>query len=59
MAPGVPEVQVWWSRSFRGRLDETLLLRQENNPNKADVIELTLGQVYDLIHALGNSVMRP
>ena len=59
MAPGIPQVQVWWSHGFRGRIDETLIIRQENAPDKADVIELTLGQVYDLIHALGWAIMRP
>jgi hypothetical protein len=55
---GSPEVQVWWARKFEARRDETLLIRQENNSNqRADVVELTLGQVYDLIHALGLSVM--
>jgi hypothetical protein len=54
---GVPEVQVWWARRFKARRDETLLIRQENNQQRADVIELTLGQVYDLIHALGHAVM--
>jgi hypothetical protein len=57
--PGIPEAQVWWARRFKDRADETLLIRQENNPQGADVIELTLGQVYDLIHALGHAVMRP
>jgi hypothetical protein len=57
--PGIPEIQVWWMRNFKARAGETLLIRQENNPKGADVIELTLGQVYDLIHALSNAVMRP
>lgn len=56
--PGVPELEVWWARQFKHRRDETLLIRQENNPDRADVVELTLGQVYDLIHALGHAVMR-
>jgi hypothetical protein len=58
MLKGVPEVQVWWARRFKDRRDETLLIRQENSTDKADVIELTLGQVYDLIHAAGLAVMR-
>lgn len=56
--PGVPEVQVWWARKFKDRRDETLLIRQESNPQRADVIELSLGQVYDLIHALSHAVLR-
>lgn len=55
--PGIPEIQVWWARRFKDRRDETLLIRQENNPQGADVIEMTLGQVYDLIHALNHAVM--
>jgi hypothetical protein len=55
---GLPEVQVWWARRFKDLKDETLIIRQESNEDKADVIELTLGQVYDLIHALGAAVMR-
>lgn len=59
MLPGCPEVQCWWSRRFKkNKAEETLLIRQENTTQKADVIELTLGQVYDLIHALGNAVMK-
>lgn len=57
--PGLAEVAVWWAREFKKRPNETLIIRQESNPNRADVIELTLGQVYDLIHALSLSVMRP
>ena len=55
---GSAELQVWWGRRFKDRRDETLLIRQENNTQRADVIELTLGQVYDLIHALANAVVR-
>jgi hypothetical protein len=45
---------------LRTRRDETLLLRQERaNGSGADIIELTLGQVYDAIHALAWAVMRP
>lgn len=58
MFPGCASVDVWWGRQFKGKQDETLLIRQESNTKRADVVELTLGQVYDLIHALGWSVMR-
>jgi hypothetical protein len=55
--PGCAEVQVWWSRKFKQhKAAETLLIRQENNRIRADVIELTLGQVYDLIHAANQAV---
>lgn len=58
--PGTPRVEVWWDREVKPRLnDETLMIRQENNDKGADVISLTLGQVYDLIHALGWAVMKP
>jgi hypothetical protein len=59
MLPGCASVDVWWDRDIGPkRNDETLLIRQDN-AGKPDVIELTLGQVYDLIHALGWAVMRP
>jgi hypothetical protein len=56
--PGCPEVEVWWSRSFeRGKAEETLVIRQEYaDRSTADVLELTLGQVYDLIDALNRAV---
>jgi hypothetical protein len=58
LAPS-PEVQAWWTHKLRNRRDETLLIRQEgNDPSRADVLELTLGQVYDLHHALGCLIMR-
>lgn len=57
--PSSPELQVWWS-ILRNRRDETLLVRQERpNAAHADVLELTLGQVYDMIHALCWAVMKP
>lgn len=55
--PGVASLEVWWARRFKDRRDETLLIKQQNSPDKADVVELTLGQVYDVIHALGLSVV--
>lgn len=56
--PGSDAVDIWWGRRFKEAQDETLLLRQENGKT-VDVITLTLGQVYDVIHALGWAVMRP
>lgn len=56
--PACPSVDVWWARRFKHKREETLMIRQETPGNdRADVIELTLGQVYDLIHACGLSVM--
>ena len=54
--PGCAELQVWWARKFKDRRDETLLNRQQTRNDQADVIELTLGQAYDLIHALCHAV---
>lgn len=56
LAPS-PEVEAWWIGKMRNRREETFLIRQENG-NNADVIELTLGQVYDLHHALGCAILR-
>jgi hypothetical protein len=54
--PGLPELNVWWARRFKSRADETLIIKQENQSDRADVVELTLGQVYDLIDALNKAV---
>jgi hypothetical protein len=48
-----PGVDVWWDRDFPRKDNELVVLRQENDPKRADVIQITQGQVYDLIHALG------
>lgn len=54
--PGCPSVEVWWSRNGK-KADETIIIRQEyENRSTADVLELTFGQVYDLIDALNQSV---
>jgi hypothetical protein len=54
--PGCPSVEVWWSRDGR-KSDETIIIRQEYaDRNTADVLELTFGQVYDLIDALNRAV---
>lgn len=54
---GLPGIDVWWSREFKLRAEETVIVRQEyaDRPD-ADVIELTLGQAYDLIAALTKAV---
>lgn len=54
---GCPAVDVWWSRSFERKSEETLVIRQEyEDRSTADVLELTFGQVYDLIDALNKAV---
>jgi len=54
--PGCPAVEVWWSRDGH-KADETLIIRQEY-PDRAhaEVMELTFGQVYDLIDGLNRAV---
>jgi hypothetical protein len=52
-----PGLDVWWSRSFKDKSEETLIIKQEYpDRNTADVLELTLGQTYDLIDALVKAV---
>lgn len=54
---GLPAVEVWWSRDFKCVNEETLVIRQEYlDRQTADVVELTLGQAYDLIEALTKAV---
>jgi hypothetical protein len=54
--PGCPAVEVWWSRNG-AKADETLIIRQEYpDRSNADVLELTFGQVYDLIDGLNKAV---
>jgi hypothetical protein len=54
--PGCPEIDVWWSRNGL-KADETLIIRQQyDNRSTADVLELTFGQVYDLIDGLNRAV---
>jgi hypothetical protein len=54
--PGCPAVEMWWSRNGK-KADETIVIRQEY-PDRAtaDVIELTFGQLYDLIDAANQAV---
>jgi len=56
--PGMAALVVWWARRFKSRSQETLIIRQESQTDRADVIEITLGQVYDLIDALNKAVER-
>lgn len=54
---GYPSLEVWWSRDFKARSEETLIIRQEyEDRSTADVLELTLAQAYDLIDALNQAV---
>jgi hypothetical protein len=54
--PGCPALEVWWSRDGK-KADETVIIRQEYaERSTADVLELTLSQVYDLIDALNRAV---
>jgi hypothetical protein len=49
-------VDVWWSRNG-AKADETLIIRQEYaDRSTADVLELTFGQVDDLIDGLNRAV---
>lgn len=57
--PGSAELNVWWAQDFKGRLNETLIIKQENRPDVSDVLELTLAQAYDLHHALGVAILAP
>ena len=52
-----PHIDVWWDRDGKDMSNEDVIIRQENGADRADVLCLTLGQVYDLIHALGCLVM--
>lgn len=47
------QVEAWWSNGGKGT---TMLVRQESNDTRADVLELSLGQVYDLIDALNRAL---
>jgi hypothetical protein len=54
--PGCPSVDLWWSRDGN-KADETVIIRQEyGDRSTADVLELTQGQVYDLIDALNRAM---
>jgi hypothetical protein len=54
--PGCPAIEVWWSRNG-AKADETLIIRQQyDDRSTADVLELTFGQVYDLIDGLNRAV---
>lgn len=54
--PPRPAVDVWWDRDATKKSLEDLIISQDNG-DKADVITITHGQAYDLIHALGWAIM--
>lgn len=57
MLRGFPGLDVWWSRDLKLKAEETLVIRQEYpERSTADVLELTVGQAYDLIDALNKAV---
>jgi hypothetical protein len=54
--PACPAVEIWWSRNGK-KADETLIIRQEYaDRDTADVLEITFGQLYDLIDACNQAV---
>jgi hypothetical protein len=52
----VPHIDVWWDRDAVKRDDELLMLRQENGTEQADVITLSLGQAFDMLHAISEAI---
>lgn len=48
--PPRPHVDLWWDRDAKHKSNEDLYIRQDNG-TRADVIVITQGQLYDLIHA--------
>ncbi len=56
LVPGVAALDIWWARRFKHRADETLIIKQENQEDRADVVELTLGQLFDAIDAMNQAV---
>lgn len=54
---GYPALDVWWSRDFKAKAEETLIIRQEyEDRSTADVLELTLSQAYDLLDAINKAI---
>ena len=51
-------VALWWDRSLRkSEGEELLFIRQENGAETADVVMLTLSQLYATIDALNRAMM--
>lgn len=56
--PGCPLVELWWSRDGKAA-DETIIIRQEwPGRDTAEVIEITQGQLYDLLKAGADAMER-
>ena len=54
---GYPKVTGWWTRTGKG---DSFLIRQENaDKTKADVVELSLTQVYAAIDMLNRAIGLP
>lgn len=56
---GAPRIDVWWDREHTHKADEHLIIRQVSSETQADVIQLTLAQAYDLLHALTAAIKTP
>ncbi len=57
---GCGALDIWWDRDILNRADENIIIRQDNGTEEdADVIQITLGQAYDLLHALGWAIKTP
>jgi hypothetical protein len=57
---GCASVDVWWDRDATNKSNENLIIRQETEGNvEADVIQITMAQGYDLLHALSCALMKP
>lgn len=52
----IPHIDVWWDRDMKHKDNEMLVIRQETTADRADVVILTLGQLYDLIDAVNKAV---
>jgi hypothetical protein len=59
MFAGSAELIAWWTGGPYTGPSDKFVIKQENNENRSDVIELTHGQVYDLIYALNHSLGLP
>jgi len=60
LLPGTPSIEIWWGRNQHNKQknDELLFFRQEDEDvdKGADVIAMTLEQVYATIEALNRAV---
>ncbi len=56
---GAPRIDVWWDREPQNKADEHLIIRQQSSETQADVIQMTLAQAYDLLHAIATAIKTP